>query len=37
MGIDWMPWIDLKEAIPPAFTRWIGEQLIEVIAHDLVH
>lgn len=28
MGIDWMPWVDLKEAIPPAYTRWIGEQLI---------
>lgn len=28
MGIGWMPWVDLKEAIPPAYTRWIGEQLI---------
>lgn len=37
MGIDWMPWIDLKEAIPPAYTRWIGEQLIKVVAHDMAH
>ncbi|UOQ60364.1 hypothetical protein MUN76_15245 [Leucobacter rhizosphaerae] len=29
MGIDWMEWGDLKEAIPPAYTFWIGEQLME--------
>lgn len=27
MGIDWMTdRVDLNEAIPPAYTRWIGEQ-----------
>lgn len=24
MGIDWLPWDSLKEAIPPAYTRWVG-------------
>lgn len=28
MGIDWMTWPELKEAIPPAYTEWIGRQLI---------
>lgn len=31
MGIDWMNWDDLREAIPPAYTEWIGRQLIEQI------
>lgn len=29
MGIDWMQWHDLTEAIPPAYTEWIGRQLID--------
>jgi DNA (cytosine-5)-methyltransferase 1 len=32
MGIDWMRWADLKEAIPPAYTRYIGEQLLAAVA-----
>lgn len=28
MGIDWMPWGDLVEAIPPAYTEFIGRQLL---------
>jgi DNA (cytosine-5)-methyltransferase 1 len=28
MGIDWMDWDGLREAIPPAYTQHIGEQLI---------
>lgn len=28
MGIDWMPWPDLTQAIPPAYTAWIGTQLM---------
>ena len=28
MGIDWMPWTDLTQAIPPAYTAWIGVQLM---------
>ena len=27
MGIDWMPWQRLTQAIPPTFTFWIGVQL----------
>lgn len=27
MGIDWMTWDELREAIPPAYTEWIGAQL----------
>jgi DNA (cytosine-5)-methyltransferase 1 len=26
MGIDWMPWKSLKEAIPPEYTLWLGRQ-----------
>jgi len=29
MGIDWMCWDDLREAIPPAYTEFIGTQLID--------
>lgn len=32
MGIDWMPWRPLTQAIPPAFTQWIGERLLPLIA-----
>lgn len=32
MGIDWMQWHDLTEAIPPAYAEWIGAQLLEHIA-----
>jgi DNA (cytosine-5)-methyltransferase 1 len=28
MGVEWMPWSVLVEAIPPAFTEWIGRQLL---------
>ncbi|QSR25547.1 hypothetical protein CFH99_07915 [Nocardioides aromaticivorans] len=32
MGIDWMTrWDDLADAIPPAYTEWIGRQLIDQI------
>jgi DNA (cytosine-5)-methyltransferase 1 len=31
MGIDWMTGNGLCEAIPPAYTRFIGEQLLAVI------
>ncbi len=29
MGIDWMPWKQLTQAIPPAYTEFIGKQLID--------
>lgn len=28
MGMDWADWHGTKEAIPPAYTEFIGEQLI---------
>jgi DNA (cytosine-5)-methyltransferase 1 len=27
MGIDWMIWTEIVEAIPPAYTKYIGEQI----------
>jgi site-specific DNA-cytosine methylase len=32
MGIDWMTWDDLREAIPHAYTEYIGAQLIAALA-----
>jgi DNA (cytosine-5)-methyltransferase 1 len=29
MGIDWMEWDELREAIPPAYTELIGHQLMQ--------
>jgi DNA (cytosine-5)-methyltransferase 1 len=31
MGIDWMPWKPLTQAIPPAYTEWIGAQLLSAV------
>jgi DNA (cytosine-5)-methyltransferase 1 len=28
MAIDWMTWDEIREAIPPAYTEWIGRQLL---------
>ncbi len=28
MGVDWMPWPALTQAIPPAYTFWLGVQLL---------
>lgn len=32
MGIDWMNREELTQAIPPAYTQYIGERLMEVLA-----
>lgn len=35
MGIDWMSRKGLSEAVPPAYTKWIGEQFLsQVLAGD---
>jgi hypothetical protein len=34
MGIDWMGWDDLKDAIPPAYCQFIGEQLAAHLAQS---
>lgn len=31
MGIDWMTWKGMHQAIPPAYTEWVGAQLLEVL------
>jgi DNA (cytosine-5)-methyltransferase 1 len=31
MGIDWMNRDEMSQAIPPAYTEWIGRQLLEVL------
>lgn len=32
MGVDWMNMDELSEAIPPAYTEWIGRELLRVLA-----
>lgn len=32
MGIDWMTGDELSQAIPPAYTKFIGDQLLELVA-----
>lgn len=34
MGIDWMTRDELREALPPAFTKHIGEQLIALLEYE---
>jgi len=33
MGIDWMNRAELVEAIPPAYTEWIGSQFMAMLQH----
>lgn len=35
MGVDWMEWRELCEAIPPAYTEWIGTQLLRAVSEDV--
>lgn len=30
-GIDWMPTDELSQAIPPAYTEWLGRQMLRLI------
>jgi DNA (cytosine-5)-methyltransferase 1 len=34
MGIDWMTRGELSEAIPPAYTQWIGQRLMEYLTYE---
>ncbi len=34
MGIDWMTQKELSQAIPPAYTKYIGDQLMRIIANE---
>jgi DNA (cytosine-5)-methyltransferase 1 len=34
MEIQWMTRDELKQAIPPAYTKWIGTQLMEIIRNE---
>ena len=34
MGIDWMIWGELVEAIPPVYTQTIGKQILSVITSN---
>jgi hypothetical protein len=34
MGIDWMIGRELAQAIPPAYTRWMGQQMLSQMAEQ---
>jgi len=36
MGIAWMNRAELAQAIPPAYTEWLGRQLLAVLAYEEV-
>ena len=36
MGIEWALWGELVEAIPPAYTHYIGMQVMELLGRELV-
>lgn len=36
MGIDWMDWDELKNAVPPAYTEWIGRHLLAMLEAEAV-
>jgi DNA (cytosine-5)-methyltransferase 1 len=31
MGVDWMNQRELSQAVPPAYTEWLGDQLLDVV------
>ncbi|MCX5119244.1 DNA cytosine methyltransferase [Micromonospora sp. NBC_00362] len=36
MGIDWMSTREMAQAIPPAYTRWIGQQIMPALVGQAV-
>jgi DNA (cytosine-5)-methyltransferase 1 len=32
MGIDWMDWDELRNAVPPAYTEFVGRQMMALVA-----
>ncbi len=32
-GLDWMELTELSQAIPPAYTKWLGEALLNTLSH----
>jgi len=36
MGIDWMDWGEITQAVPPVYTQFLGEQLLAIVErmHD---
>jgi hypothetical protein len=34
MGIDWMTRDEIAQAIPPAYTEWVGKQLIRAVSSE---
>lgn len=34
LGIDWMTSAEMGQAIPPAYTHWVGMQLMAALAHE---
>ena len=34
MGIDWMTWDEIREAIPPSYTEYVGCQLLDSLVAE---
>jgi len=35
MGIDWMIKAELSQAIPPAYTEWLGRQMLRALGSNI--
>ena len=35
MGVEWMTMKQMRQAVPPVYTRYIGQQLREHLAQNL--
>jgi DNA (cytosine-5)-methyltransferase 1 len=34
LGVPWMEWHEITQAIPPAFTEWVGTQLLRALGRE---